>query len=113
MLLGEPGGDAVARVLDRAVLSTVNLAEVLERRSVDIEPQALAAQIEALGVKLVPFSADEAVIAASLRAIRVRGGLSLGDRACLALGKSRGAQVYTADTVWKELPHGVDVVTIR
>jgi PIN domain nuclease of toxin-antitoxin system len=40
-------------------------------------------------------------------------GLSLGDRACLALGMELGAPVYTADRAWKKLGLPVQIRVIR
>ena len=40
-------------------------------------------------------------------------GLSLGDRACLALAKSQGGLVLTADRVWATLDIGVEIELIR
>jgi PIN domain nuclease of toxin-antitoxin system len=42
-----------------------------------------------------------------------QAGLSLGDRACLALGLTRGLPVLTADRVWAQLDVGVEVVVCR
>ena len=39
----------------------------------------------------------------SLRAETRKSGLSLGDRACIALGVALGAEVYTSDRVWADL----------
>jgi PIN domain nuclease of toxin-antitoxin system len=40
-------------------------------------------------------------------------GLSLGDRACLALAIRRKATVYTTDAAWKNLNLGIEVEVIR
>jgi ribonuclease VapC len=40
-------------------------------------------------------------------------GLSLGDRACLALGIHTGAPIYTADRAWKKLKLGVEIRFLR
>jgi len=40
-------------------------------------------------------------------------GLSLGDRACLALGLALKAPVYTADKSWKKLKVGARIHVIR
>ena len=40
-------------------------------------------------------------------------GLSLGDRACLALGLRGGLPVLTADHAWQQLTLGVVVQVIR
>ena len=101
LLFGEPGADRVAAILPDAVVSAVNLAEVatkLQDRGLD-EAAAIAA-VAATGVRVVPFSADLAWTAARLRASTGEAGLSLGDRACLALAIERSATAYTADQAW-------------
>ena len=40
-------------------------------------------------------------------------GLSLGDRACLALAIQRKAAVYTTDAAWKNLNLGIEINVIR
>jgi PIN domain nuclease of toxin-antitoxin system len=40
-------------------------------------------------------------------------GLSLADRACLALGQQLNLPVITADRVWKELDLEVEVRLVR
>ena len=48
-----------------------------------------------------------------LRSVTRHAGLSLGDRACLALGDRLGCPVVTADRVWASLDVGVAIVVIR
>jgi len=48
-----------------------------------------------------------------LRASTRRFGLSLGDRACLALAQQLQAPVLTTDRVWERLDIGVPIVVIR
>ena len=101
LLFGESGADRVAAVLPDAVVSAVNLAETatkLQDRGLD--EAAARAAVAATGVRIVPFSEDLAWIAAGLRASTRDAGLSLGDRACLALAIDRGASAYTADQAW-------------
>jgi PIN domain nuclease of toxin-antitoxin system len=101
LLFDEPGADRVATVLPDAVISAINLAEAatkLQDRGLD-EATARAA-VAATGVRIAPFSEDLAWIAASLRASTRDAGLSLGERACVALAIDRGARAYTADHAW-------------
>lgn len=63
--------------------------------------------------KIVPFDASQAMIAGHLRALTKPYGLSLGDRACLALGLTYKLPVYTADRIWKELNIDVPIKLIR
>ena len=78
-----------------------------------MDTQGLREDLESLGLAFEPFSAVQAEIAGRLKERTRRYGLSLGDRACLALGSDRGGPVYTADRAWTQLHLGVEVETIR
>ena len=113
-LQDEPGGERVGAVIARAVMSTVNWAEVVGKvRNDGVDTQGLLEDIASLGLAFVPFSAVQAETAGRLRERTGRHGLSLGDRACLALGLDRSETVYTADRVWLHLNLGVEVEAIR
>ena len=113
-LQDEPGGEPVRAVLPRAVMSTVNWTEVIGKaREGGVDTRGLREDLESLGLAFELFSAVQAEIAGRLKERTRRYGLSLGDRACLALGSDRGVPIYTADRAWKELHLGVEVETIR
>lgn len=61
----------------------------------------------------VDFTAEQAKIAGDLVAQTRSLGLSLGDRACVALGILLRAPIYTADKAWKKLNVGVRIHVIR
>ena len=111
----EPGWDKLTpELLNQAVGSTVNLAEV-QTKLVDkgVPPDdAWEATISPLR-EVVPFSAEQAKLSGSLIAQTRALGLSLGDRACLALGLTLQAPVYTADKSWKNLRLGIRIHSIR
>jgi PIN domain nuclease of toxin-antitoxin system len=113
-LNAETGMEVVAAALDESMMSTVNLAEVLTK-AVDRGKiaSAIFSDIQSLGVTIEPFDSGQALIASELRRFTVSGGLSVGDRACLALAVVKGADVMTADRVWASLPHGLQVTLIR
>jgi PIN domain nuclease of toxin-antitoxin system len=100
--------------LAQAIISTVNLAEAhskLVREGLD--PDEAWEDVLAPIQECAPFAAEQAKIAGSL-ATRTRSlGLSLGDRACLALGLTLKAPVYTTDRAWKGLKLGVRIQVIR
>ncbi len=113
-LFREPGHDVVAAVLDESCISTVNLAEVLSRFACDgHDPREVWTQIAESPVELVPFLAEDAALAAALVPATRSLGLSLGDRACLALAATRKIPAYTADGAWLSLDTGIRVKTIR
>ena len=101
-------------VLRDAVCSTVNLAEVQAKLvargwSPDDAWEDATSPIR----EAVPFSGEQAKIAGSLVAITRQLGLSLGDRACLALGLSLRAPIYTAEKMWSKLKLGTRIHVIR
>jgi PIN domain nuclease of toxin-antitoxin system len=101
-------------ILSRAVISTVNLAEVqskLVKKSNDPDKSWVAALSLVSAVE--PFTADLAKIAGDLIATTERFGLSLGDRSCLALAIALKAPVYTTEQVWRNLKMGVPIHVIR
>jgi PIN domain nuclease of toxin-antitoxin system len=115
VLNAEPGADNLPPSLLRdAVCSTVNLAEV-QSKLVDrgIQPDdAWAAALSPIRESAV-FTEEHAKTAGSLVAQTRSLGLSMGDRACLALAISLNAPVYTADRSWKSLKVGVRIHVIR
>jgi ribonuclease VapC len=102
------------RRLIGASISAVNVCEVRTKLHDDGLDEAQAnAAVSAMDLRVVPFDEPQARVAARLRATTRRVGLSLGDRACLALGEQLGYRVVTADRVWGDLDVGVEVVVIR
>ena len=101
-------------ILETAVSSAVNLAEV-QTKLVDHGMDAAEAWEAALSSvnKAVDFTVAHAEITGNLFSQTRALGLSLGDRACLALGISLGAPIYTADKSWKNLKLPVRVHVIR
>ena len=114
LLFEEPGHDRVALAADRAAVSTVNLAEVLTRFARAGHPvAAVLANLSTFAIEWVPFDEAHAGEVAALWPKTRHAGLSLADRACLALALDRGLPVLTADRVWAELGLPVDIRLIR
>lgn len=115
LLNHEPGTDKLTpELLANAICSTVNLAEVLTKL-VSTGGSPDEAWEDALSPirESAPFNDEQARIAGSLVTQTRQLGLSLGDRACLALGLVLNAPVYTADRSWKNLKLGVRIHVIR
>jgi len=114
-LNGEPGADKLTlELLSTAVISTVNLSEVqtkLINRGLSPDSAWAAALVPV--ERAIPFTLEQAKAAGSMVAETRAWGLSLGDRACLALGLELQAPVYTADRSWKNLKLGVQIHVIR
>ena len=103
-------------LLAGAVMSAVNLSEVAAKLAeVGIAGSAIREAIEPLGVDVVPFGEPEALATALLRPESRSAGLSLGDRACIALGQARGLPVLTTDLAWTtvHLDPEVEIVMLR
>lgn len=101
-------------IMDRAVASAVNLAEVqtkLVKASNDPDRAWLAALSTISAV--LPYTSEQARIAGDLITITEKFGLSLGDRSCLALAIALKAPVYTTEQAWKNLKVGVPIHVIR
>jgi ribonuclease VapC len=64
-------------------------------------------------ITVEPFTAADAVEVAHLRSITRKQGLSLGDRACIALAKRLDLPAFTADTAWSRLDLPVQLRQIR
>lgn len=111
----EPGSDKLTRpLLEIAAASTVNLAEVQSKLVINgWRPDD--AWDDATGVvrEVFSFTPEQAKNTGSLIAETRGSGLSLGDRACLALGLELNAPVYTADRSWKNLKLAIPIHVIR
>ena len=114
VLGGEPGADNVAAHIPGAKISAVNLAEVasvLSDRTAGTDvPRQL---IRRLGLQVIPFTESVALVSGELRRKTRSFGLSLGDRACLALAQILKLPVLTGDRVWAGLELGIEVRVIR
>lgn len=118
LLHDEPGAEAVAEAVAEALphssISTVNLAEVVGKLAESGLPEeVIRAAVAGLGIEVVPFDDDLAYRTGLLRNLTSPYGLSLGDRACLALGLRLGRPVLTADRLWATVKAGVKIRLIR
>jgi ribonuclease VapC len=116
LLFKEPGAEVVCAHLRTGVIGAANLAEVLAKLADHGLPTNEAARAVAiLGLEIMPMTETQALHSAALRPVTRSAGLSLGDRACLALAAELGAVALTADRGWNALagPVGVRVQMIR
>jgi PIN domain nuclease of toxin-antitoxin system len=111
----EPGAEKLSpELLATAMISSVNLAEVhskLVTEGWDVE-QAWR-DCSGLVDQVVPFTMEQAKLTGSLVSTTRSLGLSLGDRACLALAIEQNAPVYTTDRSWKNLRLDLRIVVLR
>jgi ribonuclease VapC len=110
----ERGGEQVGPLFRRALISTVNYTEILARTT-ELSGSFDSAKhfVDRHPYRIVPFDQELAAITTTLIPVTKPFGLSLADRACLALAIQRGVPVYTADRDWTKVSLDVEVVCIR
>lgn len=114
VIFNEAGSENIVDLLQGGLLSTVNLTEIHTRMLLDGWPVDLAwNRVLNMGLDICFFSDEQARVAAELVRVTRPYGLSLGDRACLALAMERKATVYTTDRTWKKLELGIQIEVIR
>ncbi|MGH7022942.1 MAG: type II toxin-antitoxin system VapC family toxin [Caulobacteraceae bacterium] len=110
----EPGWEAVRAGLPGSRIGAVNLSEVIARMSErGMTAEAIDSALRLLDLRVVDFDADQARVTGLLRRETRAAGLSLGDRACLALAAKLGATALTADRAWRDVEVGVKIELIR
>ena len=114
MLQDEPGGDRVVAALPDAAISAVNVSEVVAKLcDKGFQPDQARETLEMLAMNVVDFDQPQAVEAGLLRRTTRAFGLSLGDRACLALAARSDASAMTTDRAWAQIEIGISVDVIR
>ncbi len=110
----ETGASEVWPLLPGALISAVNAAEVAAKL---VDGGTLVGKanefIQRLGLTVISFGETDVVATARLRQRTRAAGLSLGDRACLALAQRYGVTAVTADREWQRVETDVDVRLIR
>jgi ribonuclease VapC len=112
LLQGEAGADQVEPILDGALMSCVNLSEVLQKAEQhDVDTEGLEYDLQALGVDFRVFDLLDARATAERRVPKT--GLSLGDRACLTLALRVDGTAVTTEHGWITAAPDVSVAAIR
>jgi ribonuclease VapC len=116
-LLDEQGREAAEQAIAaRGIICSVNLAEVMSRLMRDQADAAASADVLlALPVTVADLDARLAIDMGAMVAQTRPLGLSLGDRACLALARRERLPALTADRIWLQAGTliGVEVRLIR
>jgi hypothetical protein len=110
----EKGGDMVAKYLPQAIISAVNMTEVISymvNRGLDVEQ--VKELLESLTIEVAPYDAEQAFISGEIMLKTKKKGLSLADRACLALAITKNLPVLTVEKAWDELNLKVSIKLIR
>lgn len=114
LLNAEEGAELVQDLLPEALVSSVNLAEVVTRLCAAGMPEAEIRDLLALlGMESTPFDHEQALQTGLLYAQAGPQGLSLGDRACLALARTASRPAVTADRAWARIDLGIEIRLIR
>ncbi len=114
LLNAESGVEVVSQALPQGVMSAVNLSEVIAKLAEAGMPEAATRQaISGLGVEIVPFDNEQSYVAGMLRPPTMNLGLSLGDRACLALAQLLSLPALTTDGLWAQLDLDIEVEIVR
>ncbi len=111
---GEPGAAMVAALIGDAVISAVNIAEAVTKlveKGMTLDLARAALGIASLDV--IDFDRGLAEQTGGLVARTKPFGLSLGDRACLALAAREGVPAVTGDRAWSKLDIEIEVRLIR
>jgi PIN domain nuclease of toxin-antitoxin system len=110
----EAGADAIMAEIDDAIVLSVNYAEVASKLIEQGKDWRLAKEaIFGLGVRIADFDVTLADRTGELRPITKHRGLSLGDRACLALAEQQDALVLTTDHSWRDVIPNVEIRVVR
>lgn len=104
LINNDPGSEEIERCLHDSTMSAINVAECAAvLTEFGIPSKDIEKLLKDLIPEITPFDETQAFEAARLRSLPQAGGLSFGDRACLALGKKKKLPIITADKVLASL----------
>lgn len=110
----ENGSELIEGYLPNAVMSSVNIAEIVAVLSlVDMPEDVIINIINDLGIEVINFDQEQAMQTGFLRNKTKAAGLSVGDRACINLASIKKLPVVTADKVWNTLDLTNEIVLIK
>ena len=111
----EPGHERVKELLERSVVSAVNLAETANKLALKTSSAEAAREYLApLELTVEAWTEEMAYRSAEFSRYNKSHGLSLGDRACLTLAKHLRATAVTSDRTWRRAPSlGVRIMIFR
>jgi len=113
-LFNEPGGGQVQELFRTGMVSAVNVTEIVAKQiDKGLAPDLAERRCDGLNLEVMPFDHELARLAGKLQADTKHKGLSLGDRACLALAILTERTAVTADRNWAGLDVGCKIEIIR
>ena len=114
ILRREPNAANFARDVSRAIVSSVNAAETMSKLiRLGATDERAWHDVRMLADEIVSFDERQGRLAGELVRATKPFGLSLGDRACLALALTEGLPVYTTDRAWAAVDVGVTIHVVR
>ena len=115
LLNKEHGSKTVELNIPKGLISAVNLSEVISvLGNIGMSHHDAIKLTDDLLHEVIPFDKAQAAVAAEMRSVTKSLGLSLGDRACIALGQKLQLPIYTADKIWNEVQlDNIDIRLIR
>lgn len=115
LLNQETGCEIVEKHLPHAIMSTVNIAEVITVLiDLGIPHKTAREMVIEIIKEIVPFELQHAFTSASMKKMTKPYGLSFGDRACLTLAKLKNLPVLTADKIWAKIDRNeITVILVR
>lgn len=115
-LQDEQGSEKLNAVLleGKGVISTVNYAEIIGKLfDAGLPDASVRTVLESLDLRIEPLDETQAWMTGKLRIITKKFGLSLGDRACLALACAKKLPVITSDKQWQNLDTDIQIIQLR
>lgn len=110
----ERGWDVVEPLLQGAVMSAVNLAEVLAKVvETGRDPEAVKRDLEDQGIAFVDATPRQALRVAGLQPAAREHGLSYADRFAVALAEETGGDLLTSDETLSRLTCGAHFISFR
>jgi PIN domain nuclease of toxin-antitoxin system len=115
LIQNEPGTEIIKPLLKISVMSAVNITETLSvLQRVNITPKEGLTLITNIITTIIPFDLELAELAANIHPLTKSKGLSLADRACIALGIKLQIPIYTTDKIWAEITiNNANIILIR
>ena len=119
LLRDEPGSSVVVEAIAAGTtISVVNWAEVLSKVAGEgDDPEMVASRLSVTGEEVViwieALTAADCMEVGRMRPITKAQGLSLADRACLALAERLGVPALTTDREWAKADVAAEVQLIR
>jgi ribonuclease VapC len=114
LLQEEKGAERVAETLPDSMIAAVNYSEVVAKLvEAGLDEVTVDSLIDKLQLNVIPFDRIQARLAGSLRSTTRKLGLSLGDRACLALAAAEGATALTCERIWTKFEAPCKVEALR